>query len=68
MLDAGKMYNAKKELKASIGKALKYHETSMFGEEYLPNGKVLMVGPCAHTKRKWFANITMKDGLIEKVS
>jgi len=27
-----------------------------------------MVGPCAHTKRKWFANITMKDGLIEKVS
>jgi len=63
-------YNAKKDLKGSIGKHLNYSETSMFGEEYLSNGVVygarrphLLGGK----GREWFAQITMKDGLIHKV-
>jgi len=68
MLDAGKYYKTKKELKAAIGKGLLFNETSMFGKEYTPNGNVTMVGPCAHTCRKWYASITMENGLIKKVS
>lgn len=31
-------YASKKDLKASVGKPLRYIETSMFGEEYRENG------------------------------
>lgn len=61
-------YKTKKELKASVGKELNYVETSMFGSEYRPDGTFNMVGPCAFTKRSWYATITMKDGKIAKVS
>ncbi len=64
----GATYNTKKDLKASIGKPLRYVETSMFGAEYKADGQFTVVGPCAHTNRKWFATVTMKGGLIEKVS
>ena len=64
-------YTSKKELKASIGKALIYQETSMFGEEYKSNGS--FVG--AHRPRvsglkgrEFFAEITMVNGVIAKVS
>lgn len=60
-------HKTKKSLKASVGKELSYEETSMFGEEYRANGTVTIVGPCAHTKRTWFAKVTLKDGLITKV-
>jgi len=63
----GASYQTKKALKESIGKPLDYIETSMFGPEYRDNGKFCVVGP-SPTQRKWFAEVTMKDGLIAKVA
>jgi len=63
----GASYKTKKELKANVGKHLNYVETSMFGKEYTDNGKFCVVGPCAHTNRKWYAEVTMVNGLIAKV-
>jgi len=61
-------YKTKKELKAEIGKPLRYVETSAFGEEYKATGSFCVVGPCAYTNRKWFATVTMHEGLIQKVT
>ena len=59
-------YKTKKDLKSAIGKELRYVETSMFREEYRADGKFCVVGPSPYD-RKWFASVTMKDGLIFKV-
>ena len=59
-------YPTKKALKASIGQSLLYIETSMFGADYRRTGIFCVVGP-SPTKRKWFAEVTMPDGLIAKV-
>ena len=61
----GANYRTKKALKASIGRPLNYEETSLFGPEYKDTGTFYVVGP---RERKWFAEVTMKDGLIVKVS
>ena len=63
-------YRTKSELKKSKGKSLRFVETSAFGIEYPSegNGKVTMVGPCAYTSRKWYANITLENHKIVKVS
>lgn len=63
----GASYKTKKALKESIGQPLRYIETSMFGAEYRDNGKFCVVGPSPH-ERKWFAEVTMQDGKIAKVS
>jgi hypothetical protein len=60
-------YKTKKDLKSAIGKELRYVETSMFGEEYRANGTFCVVGPSAYD-RKWYASVTMKDGVVAKVS
>ena len=60
-------YKTKKELKANIGRPLRYTETSIFGYEYRPNGKFCVVGPSPYV-RKWYAEITMENDLIKKVS
>jgi len=60
-------YKTKKDLKASVGKPLGFNETSMFGPEYKADGKFAVVGPSAY-ERKWFAEVTMKEGKIAKVS
>lgn len=60
-------YPTKKALKASVGQELSYTETSMFGPEYRENGKFAVVGPSPY-QRKWFAQVTMVDGKIAKVS
>lgn len=61
-------YKTKKDLKAAIGQPLRYTETSMFGAEYNDNMKgVAVVGPSPYD-RKWYAQITMENGLIKKVS
>lgn len=65
MLGAG--YPTKKALKASIGQPLRYIETSMLGNEYKDDGMFTVVGPDPYTNRKWYATVTMKDGLIVKV-
>jgi len=63
----GARYKTKKDLKAAVGQALKYEETSMFGPEFKENGKFCVVGPSPY-ERKWFAEVTMENGLIKKVS
>jgi hypothetical protein len=62
----GLSYKTKKELKENIGKRLKYVETSLFGDEFKENGSLTGVGPSPY-ERKWYATVTIKDGLIEKV-
>lgn len=59
-------YESKKALKESIGKPLRYIETSMFGPEYRDNG-VLTGANRPHITgkgREFFANVTMANGLI----
>ena len=63
----GASYPTKKALKEAIGKPLRYVETSMFGEEYKANGTVYVVGPDAYRNRKWYAAVTMENGLIKGV-
>ena len=65
-------YASKKELKASVGERLEYMETSLFGPEYKSNGEftvahrpTLGINPKG---REFFARVTMKNGLIHKVS
>lgn len=60
-------YKHKKDLKASIGKPLRYTETSIFGAEYVSTGKFAVVGPSAYN-RKWYAEVTMEDDKIKSVS
>jgi hypothetical protein len=62
-------YPSKKILKASVGQPLDYIETSLFGEEYRPNGKLTGANRPHITGqgREFFAQVTMRDGLIAKV-
>lgn len=60
-------YKTKKLLKESVGKSLRYEETSMFGEEYKSDGSFAVVGPAPYI-RKWYATVTMEKGLIKKVT
>jgi len=62
-------YDSKKDLKAAVGQRLKYVETSLFGAEYRDNGVLTVAGRPHITghKREFFANVTMKDGVILKV-
>ena len=63
----GASYKTKKSLKENVGKSLRYVETSMLGQEYNPNGSFCVVGPSPY-QRQWYANVTMKDGIIIKVT
>lgn len=62
-------YPSKKVLKENVGKPLDYIETSIFGAEYVANGK--MVGAnrphITGQGREFFAEVWMKDGKIERV-
>lgn len=60
-------YRTKKELKKAVGQRLKYYETSLFGTEYRPNGTITVVGPDAYRNRKWYAQVTLKEGVIVDV-
>lgn len=62
-------YPSKKVLKASVGQPLDYIETSLFGEEYKANGKLTGANRPHITGqgREFFAQVTMRDGLIVKV-
>ena len=64
----GAKYKTKKALKESVGRELRYVETSLFGEEFKENGKFCVVGPYAYTSRKWYAEVTMENGKIKKVT
>jgi len=62
-------YPSKKELKANIGKPLRYLETSLFGAEYTPNGSITGANRPHITGigREFFAVVTMESGLIKGV-
>ena len=58
----------KKACKEMIGKHPLFVETSMFGPEYDgKDGTYCVVGPSPY-KRKWYANVTVKNDLIIKVT
>jgi hypothetical protein len=62
-------YDSKRKLKECIGQQLRFTETSMFGAEYQPNG-VLTGANRPHITgrgREFFANVTLKDGVIVQV-
>ena len=76
-------YFSKKELKESVGKPLRYTETSLFGDEYPEGGNGRVTGCNRPTitgitkfdpakgkmvkAKEFFATVTLKDGLIDKV-
>jgi len=57
----------KKELKTRIGETPNFIETSVFGNEYKGDGTYCVVGPSPDV-RKWFAEITIKNGKISRVT
>ena len=62
-------YPSKKTLKSNVGQPLDFTETSMFGPEYRSDG-MLTVANRPHITgmgREFFAQVFMKDGLIDKV-
>lgn len=62
-------YPSKKALKEAVGQTLRYTETSMFGPEYKSDG-VLTVANRPHITgmgREFFAQVTMKGGIIARV-
>tara|TARA_R110000787_G_C13071448_1_gene409065 strand:+ start:135 stop:341 length:207 start_codon:yes stop_codon:yes gene_type:complete len=62
-------YPTKKALQQQVGQRLEYIETSIFGEEYRRDG-VLTGANRPHITgkgREFFANVTMRDGLIAAV-
>ena len=59
-------FKTKKELKQAIGTMPNFIETSFFGPEYKGDGSYAVVGPDPMT-RKWFAELTIVNGLIHKV-
>lgn len=63
-------YPTKKALKESIGERLAYQETSLFGPEYRDSGVIYGSNRPHLTghKREFFAQVTMQDGVILKVS
>jgi len=63
-------YPSKKTLKDSVGKPLRYIETSLFGSEYRDDG-ILTGANRPHITgqgREFFARVTMADGKIVKVT
>jgi hypothetical protein len=63
-------YASKKALKEAVGQALRYTETSLFGPEYRETG-TFTVARRPHMQgggREFFATVTMRDGLIQKVT
>lgn len=63
-------YSSKKELRASVGKRLRYEETSWFRQEYVPTGTIYVARRphLAGGGREFFAEVEMKDNLIVRVS
>lgn len=59
-------YPTKKSLKENVGKPLRYEETSAFGPEFKADGTFAVVGPSPY-ERKWYAQVTMVNGVIKSV-
>ena len=63
-------YPTKKALRECIGQPLRYQETSIFGPEYESDGVLVGCNRPHLTghKREFFAEVTMRNGLIAGVS
>ena len=65
------VYNCKTKqiLKGRIGQSADglFRETSLYGPEYKGDGRYAIVGP-SPTERKWYAEVTVVNGTITKVS
>ena len=63
-------YESKKELKTKIGEELNYTETTFFEPEYKSTGTFAGCNRPHMTgyKREFFAEVTMKDDKIVKVT
>jgi hypothetical protein len=61
-------FNTKKELKAAVGSIPRFIETSIFGNEFKGDGSYTVVGPDPYIRKKWYATVTITDGLINKVT
>lgn len=59
-------FTSKKELKEAVGQRPHFIETSIFGQEFRGDGSYVVVGPTPYT-RKWYATVTVSDGMIERV-
>jgi hypothetical protein len=59
-------FTTKKQLKDAIGTRPHFIETSLLGDEYKGDGTYSVVGP-RPTVRNWVAELTIVDGLIQKV-
>lgn len=59
----------KKDLKAKVGTPGDelFQETSLFGPEYKGDGTYAIVGPSPYV-RKWYAQVTISNGKVSKVS
>ena len=62
-------YPSKKELKSCVGSPLDFFETSVFGPEFKSDGDLVVCNRPHLTghKREFFAQLTMRNGLIFKV-
>ena len=64
-------YDSKKQLKESVGKALDFMETSVFGPEYPDTGTgTIVVANRPHLTgrgREFFAEVTLENHVIRKV-
>lgn len=63
-------YSSKKILKEQVGKTLARIETSAFGNEYRSTGKFSVCNRPHITGigREWFAQVTMVDDIITRVT
>lgn len=60
-------FKTKKELKAAVGQVPRFIETSAFGPEFKGDGSYVVVGPDPY-HRRWFATVTVRNGVIAKVT
>lgn len=63
-------YASKKELKAAVGQALRYEETSLFGPEFKANGTIYVARRphLAGGGREFFAEVIMHNSIIQRVN
>jgi hypothetical protein len=62
-------FNSKKELKTAIaeGRQITVYQPGPFGGKPPQNGAVTLEGPHYPQPHKWYAEATLKDGVIVKV-
>ena len=64
------LYESKKKLKEKVGNYLKFRDPSIFSSDFNNNGVVYGSNRPYLTgyKREFYANVTLKNGVITKVN